>query len=490
MRKVIVLFFIFILSCSIQAREWWVNPVCHNLTDTTIGTTNLNGDSCNIVVAFQNASYGDVIYLQQGKYTYGDDYTTSSDNWLTLNDSNIAVIGIGNVILDGNNAKRILFIDYCDSISIENIEFRNGYLYTSGSVIRSGAAIRGLYVGNIKVKNCIFNHCIGDMANAGSGSNLAGGAVYLWSSNGPSLIEFCLFYNNGIKATTSGVSCGGAVQVGYTTIRNCSFYKNFLERYDNSDNSSGVALKFFNSGDIVNCIFYKNYGVAITTYYPENIVTVIDNDGGNDIFLKNNLYYGNYNYSADEVNVGYGIHPLFENPDFIDDNLFYYLQDTSPLLNTGVPYDNTYQNIGCYSKATVYGKAETYAWQDWTDENGDTISEGLSNYFYIDTEDSSLRLSDLYDTGIAISPIIYVGEYPRYFSVDLEVYEKTDLTFGQKQCIDFDETTQEREIQYRTGNTPSEVLSASWQNAVANTDIPITKKYIQIRLKFNKLVEY
>jgi len=484
MKKLIILFFILVLSFSVQAREWWVSPDCHNLSDTTIGTTNLNSDSCNIVVAFQNAQYGDVIYLQQGVYTYVGDYITSSDYWLTLNDSNIAIIGVGDVILDGNLLKGIMDIEYCDSIYITNIKFRNA------KILKTDAPIRGVGVNTVYSTKIVINNCVFENIQAGVKSySISGIAVYLYDncSLKNSLIKNC---HNIQNATYDGWGYGAVSALKNNNIINNTIVNNYIEVNVSGDAGYGVAIYMggTDGGNVIeNCIIYGNYGAGT---YKANVESIIYSANTNN-WCYNSIFYNNYDYSGDERYQLNEVNTRENAPSFIDiSNEWYYLNDTSIALNNGIPEKGIYRNIGCYSKAAVYGKAETYAWQGWTDENGDTISEGLSNYFYIDTGDSSLRLSDLYDTGIAISPIIYVGEYPRYFSVDLEVYEKTDLTFGQKQCIDFDETTQEREIQYRTGNTPSEVLSASWQNAVANRDISITKKYIQIRLKFNKLVEY
>ena len=126
--------------------------------------------------AIEISSKGKIIVLA-GTYKTGN---------LGYISENLTIIGVGNVIFDGENANRILYFGADSKGFIANVTFANGYV--TGE---SGALIGN--AGNLTIENCTF-------ANSTSAKN--GGAIY---NAGILTIRNSIFENNKAKEN------GGAI---------------------------------------------------------------------------------------------------------------------------------------------------------------------------------------------------------------------------------------------------------------------------------------
>ena len=154
----------------------------------------------------------------------------------------------------------------------------DGFKVTGGNGTSGG----GLYVsgGSMTVARCEFR---GNFASVG------GAGVCLVNSG--SLVERCLFVNNG---TTAG-SGGGGLYVSGTpppTIRNCVFTGNTTAAYD----GAGIYISYSPSAQIVNCTIVGN-----TAKRQGGGIEVYDAGIHDPVILKNCILWDNHTQQMDDL---------------------------------------------------------------------------------------------------------------------------------------------------------------------------------------------
>lgn len=218
---------------------WWVATT--GTTNTTLG----NGSSCSdpdkvgttsavIQETIEAATAGDEIRICSGTYAVASTITISK---------NVRLVGVGSSlpILDGQNARRIMFVDGVGTeVSLDLLHFRNGF----DSVDQGGGAIRVSPKAILNVEQSLF------VNNKARG---AGGAISMLgdeTDNGLVNVNRSTFYRN--QALGDGSDAGAIAIIGVravsdprSVISNSTFVENSAHRNGGAINASFayVALK-------------------------------------------------------------------------------------------------------------------------------------------------------------------------------------------------------------------------------------------------------
>lgn len=264
---------------------------------------NINvSDVASLKNAVSSAVSGDVITIQAGTYLL--------DGELDINNKSISLIGNGNVVLDGQNAVRVINVHANAEAVVENLVIQNGYVNDGANNKGAGIRIDG---GALTVTNCKFinNNVDGQEQNwtggAGIHSNNAtitvshsefignsayqGGAITLQNSNAD--VKNTLFENNKTIFAGGGkkdASKGGAVCVRTDDGNVHTHNFEYCVFKDNVSWGNGGAVSYNVSGGAAgqNTTFRGCSLVRNTTNIDiDNPVRTADNDGirGGAVFI-------------------------------------------------------------------------------------------------------------------------------------------------------------------------------------------------------------
>ena len=215
-----------------------------------------------------------------------------------ISESNVSIIncsfnGDGNIVLD---SREHAYITDCRFFNLNNINIRSSYPHViNSSFVKTGTTIVGYYSSqpdnsNIQIINCSFENCKNRALDIGNGnvlvfncnfsSNKAGSIImYHYSDeNFVRNIKNCNFVNNFASNSVEGMV---DVDVNKVSIINCNFI-----------NTSGqVALYASSYGNVSNCSFVNNTGMALLCSYYSNV--------SNCIFINNKCHNsGHWGYGG------------------------------------------------------------------------------------------------------------------------------------------------------------------------------------------------
>ena len=305
--------------------------------------------------AIEISSKGKIIVLA-GTYKTGN---------LGYISENLTIIGVGNVIFDGENANRILYFGADAKGFIANVTFANGYV--TGE---SGALIGN--AGNLTIENCTFANSTsakngGAIYNAGiltirnsifenNKAKENGGAIFTQNAGigvTPELIiEGTVFSNN--SAVGTGNFGGGAIFVQQAKnnllISNSNFTSNHVER------SGGGAIEIVNTNkaNITSCNFVSN------TAKGEDASS---NHGGAAI-----SFVGSYEDIKETLTV---YNSLFENNSVegLGGGAIYVRAATANIANSVFINNLDNSNYTIYSRVTSYTTPKVTANDNWWGTN-------------------------------------------------------------------------------------------------------------------------
>ena len=186
----------------------------------------------NWTYAYANVGLDGIIYFKSGTYTDIVSKTIAK----TIN-----LIGVGDVTIDLQQQGRAFTIANTYTVTITNIDFKNGKLTATGSNNGWGGAINN--GGTLTLDTCNF------INNSVTGTGTDGGAI---QNSGTLTIVNCSFVNN------SANWVGGAI---HTNALNSIYDSNFTNNSVSADPSHGGAIYIY-GGLIDNCRFVNNKAVT------------------------------------------------------------------------------------------------------------------------------------------------------------------------------------------------------------------------------------
>ncbi|MAJ43469.1 MAG: hypothetical protein CMF96_01825 [Candidatus Marinimicrobia bacterium] len=295
----------------------WVSPIGNDYT----GLATTNNPIRTIKYALEIIAPSDdnqiTIYLDEG--TYSPSLTGETFSLLLI--SNVNLIGAGEelTILDAEQTKGVMYIDYCENNIISNLSISGGN--TDSDWYSFSGYGGGVY---LESSNPIFNNItiFNNMADYGGGMNLLysnptlnnvtifdniadyGGGMHLWESNP--------IFNNVTISNNTGGYYGGGMSLGNSnpTLINMTISNNMA-------NYGGGMNLWESNPKLINSIIWDNNPESIYLDFDEEpIIIYSDIQGG---------WEGQGNIDSE---------PLFTDPENGD----YTLQEISPCIDTGTAY--------------------------------------------------------------------------------------------------------------------------------------------------------
>ena len=218
------------------------------------------------------------IFIQEGTYT---------ENNIDLeSDVPISIIGIGNVVIDGNAGSDSIFLLHTDGqIAFTNIRFTNNKPRYGGAIfVNSGTGTGRTVVDvNITVENCTFENFE---------SSSRGGSIYAHYVKGNLIVSDSHFINS-----TAG-SWGGAICVSYSCVSDGVNVEITGSTFENcSANNGGACYLQPHTLTVSDCEFvYNNAAYDSAAMYIYNATASIDNcvishnrGGGQGVAIKESI---------------------------------------------------------------------------------------------------------------------------------------------------------------------------------------------------------
>ena len=239
------------------------------LTIPAISATGSFTDLDNII-----AGSGSEVNLDSDSYyIFNNDSDSSLSDGITIS-KNLTIYGNGATI-DGNSTARIFNINGNCTVSLNNINFINGF---SGS----GSAIYADNTLNLFLNNCTFSHNVAFNEE----DDVSGGSIYLNNIKNTVIITNCTFYQNKAKTLSSQTyTRGGAIYSNSNlTLIDSDFIDNSLNGYD------GIGGVIYSNGflNVTGCEFREN---NMSSFY--GLGGVIDIDLGFNTYISNSNFTQN-----------------------------------------------------------------------------------------------------------------------------------------------------------------------------------------------------
>lgn len=320
-----LLIILLILCGNAEAATYYASP-------TGSGSTCSTGSPCSVSGGITKMSAGDTLLLKDGTYT-GDNYMIAPTK-SGSDDSTRIIISAendGGAIVDGENARRPLFVSGKQYITIQGIIFRNSSLDV-GSVSSSS---------NIQIKRCSFY-------TAASGNN----QLFVTTSSSNVLVEDSV----ASQKAGSGRYCFVAL-----TSHDVTFRRNFC-KYINHSGLGGPCAAFSIYGSY-SCIVennvadFTNWGGTECTATGEKYFSNMPGIYG---AVTNNSYYGNVGYTT-----GTPYFRVFNGGSIttqatgltMKDNVFVNFYDGIYV------YEDTYEPTATIENNTLYNAGTSSDWQ-------------------------------------------------------------------------------------------------------------------------------
>lgn len=216
------------------------------------------------------------IFINEGTYT--------ENNIVLDSDVEIAITGIGNVVIDGNAGSDSIFILHGGAAVITNIRFTNNKARLGGAImVNSGSGTsRDVTDIDLTIDSCTFDNI----------GNYRGGSIYVWYAAG----NFTVMDSKFINSTCTG--WGGAICAGYSTFGDGLNVIITGSSFENcSANNGGACYLQANQIDIDNSNFtYNNASYDSAALYITNATANIDycvishnKGGGQGVAIKASL---------------------------------------------------------------------------------------------------------------------------------------------------------------------------------------------------------
>lgn len=405
-------------------------------SDTNAGTS-WSEPFKTITKGYSMASAGSRVYINHGVYRESIPGGLPSGTAAAP----IIIEGIGDVTIDGEGFRTYGFdVRGQNYVVLRNLKMVNN---KACGILVNGT---GVTITNCEVSNCGF-------------------ANNDWSVVIETNSTDCLFSYNRLLNNRQGL----LLNLGVRNVVNRNTIANTTGRglHYGNDGNSGRAHKITNnvikgSGD---------YGIVLI---QPNLTS--------DVFSKNCIYQNspvnihvqptNYTSYGDNLNVD----PLFVSGT-------YFLSAGSPLIAAGTLDETTglISNIGAFGVADVSSQTLN-AWAGWVDEDGDPVT--ASEWVEVNASGQIVLKDGKVSAGIR-SPVIGSAERSVVRSIRVASTQTPFLASGQRQVIDFDNTTAAPEVRYRTSDSAFSQLdpTPAWVTAAPGARLSgVGGKYLQAEL--------
>ena len=210
-----------------------------------------------------------LIFISNGTY---------KENNLKIN-SNVNITGLGNVIIDGNNAGGIFTVTASSNITLKNLTFINAKSASSGGVINIAYSYTvQLYVDSVNFIN-----------NTLTSSSAYGGAIWCMNTKGKITI-----LNSNFIGNVAGYG-GAIVSASNTEIIKSTFINN--KGTGTGSTAYGGAVRLNTAADITGCVFTNN---SAASSYGGGAIAIASTSASN---INYNVFINNTGKSPSDVYV-------------------------------------------------------------------------------------------------------------------------------------------------------------------------------------------